>query len=132
MGRDPRNACRSRVPLKQLPDDLFAQRCPLDLIAPVHQPEHGPGDNRSGRCPGIDCYLRPVRDGYCAHSAMLAEQIRDAPSTIPLLDVFHDERRHFRPAEATAEEYGQDRAIAEALRSGRVRGVQQLLGLLDG
>src|SRR5450756_1113099 len=38
-GADPRNSSRCRVPLEQLPDDLFAQAGGLHLAGAVHGPE---------------------------------------------------------------------------------------------
>jgi hypothetical protein len=48
MGRDPRNAGTSGVPLQKLPNNLFGQRGSLDLVAAVHRAEYRAGADGGG------------------------------------------------------------------------------------
>jgi hypothetical protein len=61
---------------------------------------------------------------------MFADEINDTPTAVPLLDVSHRKRRHFRPPEPAAQEHRQDSPVTQPFGRGRVRRVQQRLGLL--
>ena len=65
------------------------------------------------------------------HTAMLSNEIDNAPPAIALLDVTHRERRHFGPPEAAAQEDRQDRTVAQSFGRGGIRGIQQRLRLPD-
>ena len=62
---------------------------------------------------------------------MLAHKIDDALAAIALLDVCERERRPLRLSEATAQEDGQYRAVAQALYRRRIRRAEQRLRLLQ-
>lgn len=62
---------------------------------------------------------------------MLPNQIHDAPTAIPLLDIAHRERRHFGAPQSAAQEHRQDRPVTEPLGRGDVGRVQEPLSLLD-
>jgi hypothetical protein len=58
---------------------------------------------------------------------VLANEVNDAPATISLSYVPKRERRPLRPSEATAQEDGQYRAVAQALYRRRIRRAEQRL-----
>ena len=62
---------------------------------------------------------------------MLSEEVNNAPAAVPHLNVSDRERRNLRPPQATAQENGEDRPIAEALIRRGVRSIQQRLRLPD-
>jgi hypothetical protein len=132
MGRDSRNASRGCVTLEQLPDHLLAEADGLRLTATVHRPEYITISDAGDGCPRILRNLHPGwhRDG--AHTAMLSDEVHNAPPAIALLDVAHCERSHLGTPQPAAQEHRQDRAVAQPLGSGDIRHVEQLLGLLDG
>src|SRR5260370_14903129 len=132
MGCNPWNACRYRVPLEQLPDDLFAQADALGLAAAVHGSEYVTVSDPGGSRPRIGRHLHPGRQRDRPHTAMLANEVYDAPPPVSLLDVPHRRRRHFGPPQAAAQEHSEDRTVPHALRSCGIRSVEELLRLLDG
>src|ERR1035437_3426099 len=131
MRCDPRNASRCRIPLEQLPDNLFAQTDGLHLAGAVHGPEYKSVSDTSRGSPRTDRHLDPRWHGYRPHAAMLANEVHDAPPSVALLDVGDGERRHLGSPQAAAQEHRQDRTVAEAMRYAGIRSVQQRLGLPD-
>jgi hypothetical protein len=73
--------------------------------------------------------LTHVGIGHRADAAMLAHQIYNAPPTVALLDVIERESRHFGAPQTTAEQDGENGAVAQPLLCCRIRGVQQGLSL---
>src|ERR1019366_2280916 len=113
MRCDPRNSSRCSVPLEQLPDNLFAQTDALRLAGAVHRSEHiSVGDPGRGS-PRINRHLHPRRHRDRPHAAMLPHEVHDAPPTVALLDVAYRQGCHLRTSQTAAQEYGQDRAVAE-------------------
>jgi hypothetical protein len=82
--------------------------------------------------PCIDCDLDPRRHGHRSHSAVLADEIHDAPPAVPLLDVTERKRCDFGPSQSASQEHGEDSPIAQSLNRGGVRRVQERLGLFCG
>src|ERR1700733_14731538 len=90
-----------------------------------------PGKHSRGS-PSIDRHLDPVRHRHSANTAVLSDEVDDAPAVIALLDVREGQRRHLRTSEPTAEEHSKNGPIAQAPRGGDVRRVQESLGLTSG
>src|ERR1017187_9906981 len=122
--RDTRNTSRRRVPLEQLPNDLFAQAAALRLASAVHGAEYVSVDDTGRRSPRVDCYLHPIRHRDRPHAAMLANEVHNAPSSVALLYVGDCERSHLGPPQAAAEKHRQDRTITQPLGGCGVWGVQ--------
>src|SRR5260370_41316140 len=94
MGCDPRNASRRGVPLKQLPNHLFAQADVMRLAAAVDGTEHVTvSDARAGR-PCISGHLYPCWHRDRPNAAMLPNEVHDAPPAIALLAMSDCEGRH--------------------------------------
>jgi hypothetical protein len=129
VGRDSSDAGGFRVALEQLPDDLLAEGGSLSLAPSVDGAEHVAVANGGGSRPRVDGDLHPRRHRDCSHPAVFPAQVHDAPATVPLLDVSERQRRHLGAPQPTAQEYGQNRPVTEALRGGSVRRVQQRLRL---
>jgi hypothetical protein len=55
---------------------------------------------------------------------VLADQIKDAPAAIALLQVRESERGHLRAPQAAAEQNGEDGAIAQPTECRDIRGAQ--------
>ena len=123
MRRDTRNTSRCRIPLEQLPDDLFAQAVALRLAGAVHGSEHVSVGDAGRGSPRIGRDLYPRRHRNRPHPAMLANEVHDAPSSVALLDVGDGERSHLGPPQAAAEEHRQDRAVPQPLDRRGVRGI---------
>src|SRR5215471_11901046 len=121
-----------RIALKQLPDDLLAQRLATHLIAAMHRPENPPINDTGLGCPGIDRNLHPRGHRNRSDSPVLSFEIHDAPATIPLLNVAHRHRGNLRTSEPTTQEHRQDRAVAKSLLRGRIGSIQQRLRLFYG
>ena len=102
QGCDPRNSSRYRVPLKQLPDDLFAQADSLRLTAAVHGAEHVTiGDSGAGG-PRILRHLHPRRHRDRPDPAVLTHEVHDAPPSRcwmwPTVSAATSERRNPQPS----------------------------------
>src|ERR1017187_6618974 len=132
MRSDARNTRRRRVPLEELPNHLLAQTDALHFAGAVHRAEYKSVSDTSRGSPRIYRHLYPRWHWYRPHAAMLANEVHNAPSSVALLDVGDCERSHLGPPEPAAQEHRQGRPVAQALGRGGIRGVQQLLGLLDG
>jgi hypothetical protein len=117
MGRDPRNTGGSRVALQELPNDLLAEGRALYLAAAVHGPENLAIRDAGRGCPRVDSDLNPFRYRHRPDTAVLSDEVHNAPSPVALLDVPLGERRHFRPPKP------QPRSTARIARSRRPLGV---------
>jgi hypothetical protein len=104
MRRNPRNAGSFCVPTKELPDDFLAQALAANSVTAIHGPEYEAVRKPGCRGPGIDRHFGPRRHRNCAHAAVLADQIDNAPSVVPLLDVPERKRRNLRSAQSAAEQ----------------------------
>lgn len=60
---------------------------------------------------------------------MFADQVHDAPAAIALLNMRERERRHFRSAQAAAQQHGNDGTIAETAQRRHIGRVEQRLRL---
>ena len=121
-----------RVRPEQLPDDLFAQADGARLAGAVHWSEYVPVSDPGCGSPRVGRHLHPCRHRDRPHTAVLSDEIHDAPPSVPLLNVGNGERSHLGPPQPAAQEDRQDRAVAQALGRGGVRRVQEFLRLLDG
>jgi hypothetical protein len=91
--RDVRQAGPHDLRFQHLPHDLFAHPIPDDLITPVDRPEQMPfGDTRCVR-PRIDRILHPRRHRDRPHPPVLPDEVYDAPTVVPLLNVLHRQIR---------------------------------------
>ena len=63
----------------------------MNLIAAIQWSKREPVCNDGGRSPGINCVLRPRRHRDSADTAVLPDQIDDAPAAVSHLDVFDGE-----------------------------------------
>jgi len=132
VGRDARDTGHRRVLLEQLPNDLLAQAGVLNLVRPVHRPEYLTIGGAGSRCPGVDRHFHPCRHRHRAHTAMLPNEIDNAPAAVTLLDVLKRKGRHLGSTEAATKEHTNDGPIPQALLRRDVRRVQQPLGLPHG
>jgi hypothetical protein len=73
--------------LEKLPDDLLAHSIALNLIAAVHSAQNRALGKTGRRSPGIDSALDPGWHRNRANAAMLPNEVDDAPSVVPLLDM---------------------------------------------
>ena len=78
-------------------------------------------DHACWRGPRIDRHLDPSRHRRRADPAVLPDEVHDAPPTIPLLEVYKRERSHFGSPQTTAQEHGQDGAIAQSAEGRDIR-----------
>ena len=102
-GRDSGNASHLGVALDKLPDHLLVQPRLPDLAASIQGAEHCAVGDPGGLLPRHRWRLRTSRHRYGPHPAMLAHQIDDAPSAIPLLDVLARKRRDLRRPQSPRE-----------------------------
>src|SRR5207248_1032473 len=97
VGSDARRADRGGVLLQQLPDDLLAQGKGANSVAAIHRPKYLTSDHACSRGPRVARLLDPGRHRNGPDAPVLADEVHDAPSGIPLLDVPERNRRHLRP-----------------------------------
>src|ERR1022692_2666176 len=93
MRCDPRNTSRRRIPLEQLPDDLFAQADALRVAGAVHRSEYVTVSDPGSGSPCVGRHFYPRRHRNRPHAAMLPNEVHDAPPAIALLDVAYGEGR---------------------------------------
>lgn len=112
MGSDAWNPSGLCILPEHLPYCLFTQAFARNSVGAIHRTEDvaighvGPGS------PGIDRHLDPVwhRDG--PYAAVLANEVDDAPASVPLLHMRESHRGHFGSPETAAEQHCENRAIA--------------------
>lgn len=91
-------------PNARTPARPVAQTLGADTVAAVHGPEHGAFCNSRHNSPRIYRDLNPRRHRNRADAAVLALEVHDAPTAIPLLSVCECEDRDLRSSQAAAEE----------------------------
>jgi len=62
---------------------------------------------------------------------MLADQVDDAPTAVPLLDVFHRQVRQFGSAQSAPEQGREHGTVAQSLLRPHIRRVQERLSLAE-
>src|SRR5579864_1401251 len=129
MRRDAGNASIGRVLLEHLPDDLFGHCVALYLVASIHRAEYVAVRRAGCASPGVDRDFYPGRRRNSAHAAMLANEVNNTPTAIPLLDVGERQRRHFRSPQPAAEENSKDGTIAQPLHGRDIRRAEERLSL---
>ena len=97
-----------------MPDDLLRDAVAPNCASPAHAPKQPPVPNRGGSCPLVYRRLHPIGNRDGSNVAALADQIDQRPVLFPLLDVSDLELGDLRPAQAAAQEQGQDRPITPA------------------
>src|SRR5260370_14719664 len=112
MGCNSGNTGRCRIPLEQLPDNLFAQAVALRLARAVHGSEYVSVSDSGHRSPRILRDLHPRWHRDRPHAAMFPNEVHNAPPSITLLDVTYGERRHLGTSQTAAKEHRQDRTVA--------------------
>ena len=115
MGSDAGHTDLGRIPPQHLPDDLFAELLAGNSAA-IYWPEHMASADSGGGCPRADRQLHPRRHRRGTNTAVLSDEIDDAPTAIALLDMREGEPCHFRTAQSASEKDGEDGAIAKATR----------------
>ena len=97
----------------QTPDDLFVQDpASLHLASFRHRPEDPAFGDSGHRGPPINAGLDPGRDGDGADPISLADQIRQHPAGLALLQVLEFTTQKLCTAEAAADKQGQDGSVA--------------------
>jgi hypothetical protein len=112
-------------------DALSAWRLALHLVGSIDRSENVSVRHAGPNSPGINRHFHLDWHRHSPHAPVLAEEVDYAPTAIALLDVAHRQRRYLGPAQAAAEEDGNDGAVTQALRRRDVRCVQERLGLLQ-
>ncbi len=85
--RNAGNANLSRVTPEHLPHDLLAEALASNCAATIHRTEYVPAGNTGSRRPRINRHLHPRRHRRSADTAVLSNEIDNAPTTVALLDV---------------------------------------------
>ena len=129
MGGDTRDPCYVGVGFDKLPADLFAQHFACDSVSAVYRTEDVTFCHVGWRCPRIDGHLHPGRQRCGADSTVLADQIKDAPAAIALLQVRESERGYLGAPQAAAEQNGENGAVAQSPECRDIRCAQQRLRL---
>jgi hypothetical protein len=121
-------ACR-RNP-DDVPKHLRRHPAAPDPSGLVDGAEHRALSDGGGRCPGVDRGFDPPRDRHGPDVTALADQIGYDPVFFSLLDGLQRERQQFASAQATADEHGEHRMVAQRARRGWLRVFQQPPALL--
>src|SRR6185369_3459296 len=127
--RDSGDTSRRGVWPEQLPDDLLAHRVTDDAVAAVNRAEYETDENACLRRPGVNRHFRPCRHWDRADAVVFADEVDDAPTPIPLLNVLEVERGYLRSAQSASEEDGEDRAVSQPFIGRGIRRVQEHLRL---
>lgn len=130
MRSDVRQTRCGDVRFQDLSDNLLAHSHPTNLIAAINRTEQVPVSRGGLRRPLVDRVFNPSRHRDRPHPAVFADQIHDAPPTVPLLNVSVCEVRQFGPAQSATEQCGEHGPVAQPLLFEYVRVVQQ--GLRSG
>jgi hypothetical protein len=82
-GGDPRDSGCLRVGLDELPDDFLAQPIAGDAVGAIHGPKNTAIPHTRRKRPCVDRHLHPRRHRRGSDSTMLANQVHNAPATVP-------------------------------------------------
>jgi hypothetical protein len=93
MRRDTGESDRLRILLEHLPNDFLSQVFAPSAIGPVYWSEQVAVCQSGRRSPCVNRDLRPCWHWDCSDASVLADEIHDAPATVPLLHVRKGERR---------------------------------------